>query len=223
MHFLSSGRLLFIVSWLAFSSQAGEKEAVEIAKDVLHVELGADVTSMRLRTAEAVEWSDAGLGCPQEGMSYALKTIAGYRVVLETEGKLVRVHVGDGRGVVCSEPIDRSKTWNRQAAPKEVGREQEESPVTGEVPERILDPILGDLMKRTGAERDDIGIVKSESMVWKDGALGCGRPGQEYTDAPVSGYWVILERDGERFDYRANDRGFFFLCERPSLPSAPTR
>jgi hypothetical protein len=102
-------------------------------------------------------------------------------------------------------------------------RQEEGDHVTGEVPARVLDAILGDVTKRTGAKPKDIEVVKGEAVVWKDGSLGCSRPGREHTEAPVPGYWVILEYEGERFDYRANDRGFFLLCERPSPPIGPTQ
>jgi hypothetical protein len=47
--------------------------------------------------------------------------------------------------------------------------------------------------------------------------LGCPERGVLYTQAQVPGYQVILELDGQRFDYRADERGIVRLCE----PRAP--
>jgi hypothetical protein len=78
--------------------------------------------------------------------------------------------------------------------------------------------ILDDVKARSDIERDVITVVRAEAVIWNDGSLGCPQPGMTYTQAPVAGYWVELSYDGELFDYRANESGFFFLCEQ-SLPS----
>jgi hypothetical protein len=224
MHPVSAVAYALVATWVTLSGQTSEDEAVEIAKDVLQAKLGLSVTEVRVRQAESVEWSDSSLGCPEEGVSYRPEIVAGYRLVLETEGKFVRVHVGGGRAVICGDPVERSEVWTRETAPERMPpKQEEENLVTGEVPARVLDPILGDVTKRTGAKPEDIEVVKAEAIVWKDGSLGCTRPGREHTEAPVPGYGVILEYEGERFDYRAMVRGFFLLCERPSPPIGPTQ
>lgn len=43
----------------------------------------ADVTSIQV---EAVDWPDAGLGCPQPGQMYASVITPGYRIALDTGG-----------------------------------------------------------------------------------------------------------------------------------------
>lgn len=93
-------------------------------------------------------------------------------------------------------------------------------PETGEVPDDVLDAILADLASRLGIGNDSIAVVRAESVVWNDSALGCPQPGMMYLQALVSGYWVVLEADGKEFDYRAADSGRFFLCER-QLPLGP--
>jgi len=85
--------------------------------------------------------------------------------------------------------------------------------VTGEVPQGLLVAILDDLVARTGVQRAGIQIVGAEAVVWSDGSLGCPQPGMMYTQALVEGYRVVLEVNGERYDYHASDRGTFTLCE----------
>jgi len=93
----------------------------------------------------------------------------------------------------------------------------EADPISGEVPEELLEKIIQDLMTKIAADRDDIEVLHAESLTWNDGSLGCGKPGQAYTQALVPGYRVILGHAGQQFDYRATERGFFILCEQPGL------
>jgi hypothetical protein len=97
------------------------------------------------------------------------------------------------------------------------------SPVTGEVPSRILNAIVADLADRLRVAPPQIEITRAESVIWNDGSLGCPEPGMSYTQAQVRGYWVVLEYDGQSFDYRATEGGFFRLCQNPELlpPSTP--
>jgi hypothetical protein len=90
--------------------------------------------------------------------------------------------------------------------------------VNGEVPEEILDQIFADLVKSTGAERDDIHVVRAEAVVWNDGSLGCPKPGEFYIQMMINGYWVVLESKGVYYDYRASNAGNFKLCEGENLP-----
>lgn len=92
------------------------------------------------------------------------------------------------------------------------------TPVTGEVPASLLTEIFQDLSERLKIEIEQIEISKAEQVVWNDGSLGCPQPGEFYTQALVDGYWLILEVDNVAYDYRASDRGNFFLCALPSLP-----
>lgn len=90
--------------------------------------------------------------------------------------------------------------------------------VTGEAPVEILDSVVQDLSKRLSVSSQQIKVVQDMAVVWNDGALGCPKPGMMYTQALVNGYWIILEFEGQKFDYRATDKGYFFLCENGSLP-----
>lgn len=95
------------------------------------------------------------------------------------------------------------------------------SPVVGEVPTTLLESVIMDLSERTGIARESISVIQGQQIVWDDGSLGCPQPGIFYTQAQVNGYWIILEADGVRFDYRASDSGYFFLCEGGLPPVIP--
>ena len=90
-------------------------------------------------------------------------------------------------------------------------------PVEGEVPTELLNKIIEELVKIQQADRHDIQVLHAGSVVWNDGSLGCGKPGEFFTQAQVPGYRVILGLAGQQFDYRATEHGLFILCEQPTL------
>lgn len=99
----------------------------------------------------------------------------------------------------------------------------EGAPITGEVPEDVLDAVRQDLARRVGAERGAVAVKRAEAVVFPDGSLGCARPGEKYTQAPVEGYRVVLEHGGKEYDYRVTRGGHLVLCEWPPPMSRPPR
>ena len=98
-----------------------------------------------------------------------------------------------------------------------------DTPAVGEADSSLVASIKQDLIGRTEATESAITVVRSEEVIWNDGSLGCPEPGGMYTQALVNGFWVVLEHDGKQYDYRANDKGFFRLCEAGGAPpSNPT-
>jgi len=87
------------------------------------------------------------------------------------------------------------------------------NPIVGGLPVNILEEIFADLSQRTGANDKNIQVKKSVAVTWNDGSLGCPKPGQNYTQALVDGYWVILQIDEVDYDYRVSDSGRFTLCD----------
>ena len=90
-------------------------------------------------------------------------------------------------------------------------------PVGGEAPDPLVTKVVDDLVKRTGAERSAVEVLRSEAVVWPDGSLGCPVPGQMYTQAQVRGYRIVLGLAGKEHDYRVAERGWFVRCERGGL------
>jgi hypothetical protein len=121
------------------------------------------------------------------------------------------------QAIVTPDRLDVTKA----KIPERVPTTEAMTPVTGEVPSEILDSIRMDLVKRTGAALETISIIQAQSIVWNDGSLGCAQPGVMYTQAPVNGYWVILDTGGRKYDYRASETGYLFLCKRALPPASP--
>lgn len=93
-------------------------------------------------------------------------------------------------------------------------------PLSGEVPQDILDEIVSDIVERSGSARGDIQVIRAEAVVWNDGALGCPLPGEAYIQILIDGFWVVLKVEGIEYDYRVTDQGSFKLCEGEGIPEA---
>jgi len=82
----------------------------------------------------------------------------------------------------------------------------------GELPPGILEPILNETAALAKVRREQLVIVRAESVVWNDGSLGCPEPGMMYTQALVNGYWVVIDAAGKTYDFRVGSGGSFRLC-----------
>jgi len=80
------------------------------------------------------------------------------------------------------------------------------------IPDAVWAAILADLEHQIGGPSEPE-VVSAEAVTWNDGSLGCPEAGQAYTQALVDGYQVILEVDGERYDYRVGSGASVRLCE----------
>jgi hypothetical protein len=66
-----------------------------------------------------------------------------------------------------------------------------------------------------GIDQDQITVIGFAEVVWNDGSLGCPQPGFAYPQVLVDGMQILLEYDGEIFDYHAGGDRDPFLCVDP--------
>ena len=103
------------------------------------------------------------------------------------------------------------------SVPERVPQPEAAPAVTGEVPQELISRMRADLAERIGKEAAGAArVVRAEAVQWPDGSLGCGKPGQFYTQAVVPGYRVELEAGGKVYSYHASAKGYFKLCELPT-------
>lgn len=84
-------------------SAGSDPEAIELvrfAREDLGTRLGLPAGEIAVKSVEAEEWPDAGLGCPLPGASYAQVVTPGYLIVLEGEGEAYQYHTDMDRAVV---------------------------------------------------------------------------------------------------------------------------
>jgi hypothetical protein len=80
------------------------------------------------------------------------------------------------------------------------------------VPAPLLEKMLEDAEKRTGASRWQLEIISTEKITWNDGALGCPQPDRMYTQALVPGYRIRVRIGDQTLDYHAAETGQYLLC-----------
>jgi hypothetical protein len=92
----------------------------------------------------------------------------------------------------------------------------EDRSMSTSVPPDLIDAMKADLANRLGVDPSTIRLVSGRSVTWSDSSLGCPEPEQMYLQVLTDGYQVILEAGGAQYDYRADTRGNFKLCQNPS-------
>ena len=82
---------------------AGQEVLVEQAVSDLSERLEVDLEEIEVKSVEAAEFSDASLGVPEPGKTYAQVITPGYIIQLEIEGKTYRYHASQSRVVFVPE------------------------------------------------------------------------------------------------------------------------
>jgi len=106
--------VLLLAVAVAASEDSQRDAAVALAKKTLCARLGLAAAAVELQKAEAVDWPDTSLGCPEKGMMYAQMITPGYRVSLKAEGKTHDVHVAGTRAVMCKDARKPARTETKQ-------------------------------------------------------------------------------------------------------------
>ena len=77
-----------------------------------------------------------------------------------------------------------------------------------------------DLAARLDVEPEAVSLSGATPVTWRSGALGCPEPGKSYTDALVSGVWIMLRVGKTAYRYHAKTGGQPFFCpdERAEPP-----
>ena len=81
---------------------ASGPEAVAVSTVATQTGLAPD--QFNVISLDAVNFSDASLGCPQPGMAYPQVITPGYRVLVEGDGRNFDVRVSGKRGRICDNP-----------------------------------------------------------------------------------------------------------------------
>ncbi len=79
----------------------------------------------------------------------------------------------------------------------------------------MLDAVA-DLAERLGVDAEQVEVRAVEEVVWRDGSIGCARPGMHYTQALVDGSRVTLAAGGRTYEYHAGGNRKAFWCEHPT-------
>jgi len=73
-----------------------------------------------------------------------------------------------------------------------------------------------DLAATLGVAADEVEVVTTEEVTWRDGSRGCARPGEMYTQALVDGLRITLRAGGQTYEYHSGGSQPPALCEKPT-------
>ena len=82
----------------------------------------------------------------------------------------------------------------------------------------IVGLAVTDLAGRLDIAESAITVVVVEEVVWSDGSHGCPQPGMSYTQVLTDGLRIVLEANGQVYDYRSGGVSDPVLCVQ-----APTK
>jgi hypothetical protein len=63
---------------------------------------------------------------------------------------------------------------------------------------------------------DEVEVVSTEEVTWRDGSRGCAKPGEMYTQALVDGLRIMLRAGGRTYEYHSGGSQPPMLCEKPT-------
>jgi hypothetical protein len=168
-------------------------------------QLNIAAEALTLVSVARVEWPDASLGCPQEGMMYAQVITPGWRVIFAgASGEEYDVHTAEKADtfVICQQAGAQSKP----TIPAEFqGLTAVEAAV-----KMVAD--------RRNVAVGDVSVVKVESVEWRNSCLGCAAPGQMCLTVITPGYLVVLESGGETYEIHTDRTGkVAIFCDKPAI------
>ena len=94
-------------------------------------------------------------------------------------------------------------------------------PPPGSTENQLVVSAKADLTERLGIQLGEIVLLSMEEVTWRDGSLGCPKPGMQYTQALVDGTLIVLSVDGRQYRYHSGRGGTPFLCENKPDPPLP--
>ena len=194
MAFLLSAAAVAVLMAAAIDREAAVRLAIETASRELNVP-AADV---KVRSAEAVEWRDSGLGCARKGTASRPQLIQGFRVTLTFDSDSAVVHVGDGRAIVCSHTLT-TKASSRPLALAAA---------------KAIELARADLASRLKVAPREISVDRARPTTWPDESLGCPEPGKSYAERVVPGFTIDLTYAKTRYRYHSDMNTRVVRCDQ---------
>lgn len=87
--------------------------------------------------------------------------------------------------------------------------------------ENLLILVKADLAQRLSTSVDQINVVESEPVEWSDSSLGCPQPDMFYMQVITPGYRIVLDANGQQYEYHSNRDISFVYCEDPNPSTFP--
>ena len=90
---------------------------------------------------------------------------------------------------------------------------QETTPAATRAPLPIVGELaVADLARQLGIAAEAITVRSVEAVEWPDASLGCPEPGMMYAQVITPGYRIMLEANGQFYEYHAGRKGTIVRC-----------
>ena len=125
----------------------------------------------------------------------------------ETATPTVEPNCQEGTTTPTRTPLTEEETMTPKSTP---------SFQEGELPpgaEGVVRLALEDLARRLDVSLEEILVISVEAVEWSDTSLGCPQPGMMYAQVITPGFRVVLEAEGETYDYHADRADRVVLCQ----------
>ena len=73
-----------------------------------------------------------------------------------------------------------------------------------------------DLSTTLRVTTEEVEVVSTEEVTWRDGSRGCAKPGQMYTQALVDGLRITLRVAGQTYEYHSGGSQPPTPCDEPT-------
>ena len=73
-------------------------------------------------------------------------------------------------------------------------------------------PALSAIASELGVPRDALNVVELTPQIWPDTSLGCPRPDMLYAQVITPGFRIVVDVNGERVEFHADERGTIVRC-----------
>ena len=158
--------------------------AVTAAVQALAALLGLDASQIQVVGNEAVEWTDSCLGIVYIDAICAQGIVPGYRLVLAANGQQYEYHTNaDGTSLALA-------------------------PITPDTAaEAAVQAVRAAVAKALGLPEYRVSVVSVEAVEWTDSCLGIARIDASCLQALTPGYRIIVEANGQLFEYHTNADG----------------
>ena len=183
------------------------------AQQRLAQHLGVAATTLMLQSANAKEWNDSSLGCPQEGQVYLQVITPGFLLIFNdaAQSRTYEVHTAESEQqmVFCDKNQPTTLTEQASAASP--------APADGAAPQAanqaLLDQARQALAKELGVDAGQVTLQRMEAVDWRDSSLGCPQPDMSYLQVITPGYLIVLEAQGRSYEYHTDTGRRMVRCD----------